>query len=1341
MSSSSFNVSASFSFSQKSQSSQVVPGDFRKILAQVGITLISSTDQSHILNKEQALVIRELIKYFNENQESKVQFQTGLRNVCSKEKHFRKLLMPTRFEKGSEIDAIIYQDSLFSLFLKVPQLQDDVIEILLENVTTVCMDLAADTSWFRMLLKPLRCLPTIKNDEVLTRKLIDVLDIATLTGQLEILEAIPEIIPDNQCNFTAKELIRLLDHNEELCGPIVDCLSALNLNNDIRVEINERILTKLTTGVSMKVYLLLLKFLLSDFKLQSSQIGTLLQIRNSLDSIVGNGKSDKQSDKTLIFSYLQTSAVTQKALAEGWLNTISSCKNSSDHKPVDILIIFMLHHTSEIRKRILQALFRKRVSLGLLKPILLDKSFEKYFTQQLLKDYVSDIIEIGCYMLKFPKDRNVIKFATHLFQIIFSHPHMPGIYRTEMLANLISMSGSNDPLTIITVLKLIHTLASIDSAKLQTHTSLLMQLLEKLETFDFQGVKIVFDILCLLLCGERANDSLSGFKDQIFNTIRKQLSCSERIFKQRGIISALMMVKHTASVDSNESENDISTENSATIADLPTGPAKDAAELLELVICAIGENPELLCLYYDQLASILASNQLFNKYFLYWLYKKVEEDFEIIFLTDSVPQISDNLDFSIQYILNKPEETDKQFAINIAGYISAKNDKILFLAPYFRVLRLLHFRQHGHLSEIDSLLGCGVVLPDIMHPNETDPELLSNVVDCLFHCVNWFREIINAFVIQKSQLLQERVVNRLKHLIEVENKFKLFYKQVPGHNLPSSYFDSVKQVHKQMVVAKPACNPRKKMAKSVSIIVNETCNTTINTQDITTNKNTKKSATTSVAINVDFREMDTDIIRLIKYPLEDESSVINLNIPQINFISNDFIFKLTTLTQRKCLSSSSHLNDVNPDHLIKDCEKIVGNLIVHLDVFVKKLNNIVIEPLETQYTEEVNEVKTCFGNILQIFCLIFQWPGFLHASNMDLLKNILKAARTNSNTQSITSVNKLIMEFVTNISLYSRNCLHLSHAVSLISVVQVLYSLTTSCDENKNNLNQLSKEFLSRKWYDYMGKLDQGHASNQNMEKIVTAFLKNMETDSLANLIEKLIEEISAFTAAKDACLSQFPAINKKNFHVFYLGLCNALLEGLKSEINSLTNIGHLSLWLTIAIALTNLMVIAKSLNNRNNLSSFLKKTIAILKIFLTQGIPMMEILMKKHTTEVCNVFKTIQTTTRFLHHLCCQSKMTQDSSIVAHIPSFKQTLESIVYRVKAALVANNCSSAFWLGNLRNRNIDGEDILSQTTETSSVVNDDHEESDRDILPSDDENLDVYNDEEHSNDSIQSQVYN
>lgn len=84
------------------------------------------------------------------------------------------------------------------------------------------------------------------------------------------------------------------------------------------------------------------------------------------------------------------------------------------------------------------------------------------------------------------------------------------------------------------------------------------------------------------------------------------------------------------------------------------------------------------------------------------------------------------------------------------------------LAPHFRLLRVLHYRQNdGALDGIGALLGCPVIMPNV-EIDKLDCNEAKQVADSLFHCINWFREILNAFVGNKKKDFQNKVVKRLK---------------------------------------------------------------------------------------------------------------------------------------------------------------------------------------------------------------------------------------------------------------------------------------------------------------------------------------------------------------------------------------------------------------------------------------------------------------------------------------------------------------------------------------------------------------------------------------------------
>lgn len=85
-----------------------------------------------------------------------------------------------------------------------------------------------------------------------------------------------------------------------------------------------------------------------------------------------------------------------------------------------------------------------------------------------------------------------------------------------------------------------------------------------------------------------------------------------------------------------------------------------------------------------------------------------------------------------------------------------------------------------------------------------------------------------------------------------------------------------------------------------------------------------------------------------------------------------------------------------------------------------------------------------------------------------------------------------------------------------------------------------------------------------------------------------------------------------------------------------------------------------------------------------------------------------------------------KNSAIIVQIPLLRETIAQLVYKVKGALAANKCSTAFWIGNLKNKNIYGEEILSQTTSITGS----------NLSADDDENNDGDCDEEEENDLLE-----
>lgn len=46
--------------------------------------------------------------------------------------------------------------------------------------------------------------------------------------------------------------------------------------------------------------------------------------------------------------------------------------------------------------------------------------------------------------------------------------------------------------------------------------------------------------------------------------------------------------------------------------------------------------------------------------------------------------------------------------------------------------------------------------------DDLDSHQAKSVADCLFYCINWFREVISGFVTQPSKNIRSKVIKRLE---------------------------------------------------------------------------------------------------------------------------------------------------------------------------------------------------------------------------------------------------------------------------------------------------------------------------------------------------------------------------------------------------------------------------------------------------------------------------------------------------------------------------------------------------------------------------------------------------
>lgn len=1311
---------SSISQSKKSKVSDISSTYFHVSLRESGLILKHPPEKcvaSHEIIHTVRNIKKNLEKHFDYPQNLSDLF-TNLENECKDLDIFKHYLFPNivRISEDSPEEFPV-SDSVIKILLSVPVLQNKLTDYVFEKA----IDLAAESKcgpWIQMILKCFSSLDSIVNTEKMSTNLINLLDVASeKMVKLEIITAIPDIIGDQEHDNIATEMSRILSEDHDLVPAILDCLSYLCLSDDQYEQLQKKTLNLLMCLSKCNYFSNFVKFLLIPGRMSDNAYLEAVQgLRNALGWTTSVAHAQEvATSQVLTATAIRNSMVSSKVTGNSWLKAISLCKVHTDHKPIDFIILLIAYSTSEEKQRQVENLIRKQIKLNILKEELLDDVFKKF--KPILKEYLRHLIDLSNSLLKTKVDPAVESFASYMYSLMFAELEecCPTI-----VAELLQL-GLDSKQCVMGILLVLNNVALKDMSLLKPQSVQMLTLLDRMDDMPLDEVRAVMN----LLCGLAYSYENSVIRDDLHMIIRKELGSSNPRIKVQGILAAIHAVKYlmvatTEDDQTREIPDDVSY---GSVTHLSEGDLREAAQIIELISRSTRQFPDMIAFFYDELSKIILSASFINKNFLSWLTDAVTNDLQQNFIVDSieVDRIGE-IKLAMQYCINADSEMDEIIAINIGSMTLESKSEVYIgiLSPLFQLVQTLHFKQHeGNLSSIDALLGCPVVMPkfDIDLVEDMDSVAISYILDCLVHCINWFRELLNAFATQDDEDLKIKTLKRVLQIEELQTfvqeiliKTKITYKPpVCTFNVNKYTGEQLERRPVKIQTAKQKVT--KKQAQDDTVLPE-----TARSQATQNNLSVKSSL--EISLNMPLRQLNLNLLHLIKTDMtEDKESDAELTVKTLTFllkcvnrnIENVLISKIkkkTFLTKPE----SAVYDATKAEQYAKTVSEVLPHLVEHL-----KFVTLCIEKLTTENTQAGNEILytsdlinliTCLDCIFNLWSTYFKWIGFKYQQHGPLLKSSLRTL-ANPNTATV-SLKELLIAAAQYLQKQEKYCLQLSTAVSLIEFLKSIQNFS----DNRvilNILKTLAQSFLSREWKTPEGILEKGLLFSQSVDRLTSIYFINNEVLALKNLTLRLTEDIKLLQTSKNT-LSSFKCITKTNFPILYRNLGTAVYEATKARLEKgMTNSEHLDLWKDVATIMKNMSEIAKTLENRNNLAAFFKKSIPVLKLFMSQGIPILEIQFKNENQEVLEILKILQQSTRFLQTLCCHSRLKKDTVLMSKVPHMRQLLETLIYKVKAVLAANNCSEAFWMGNLKNKDIHGEVIASQQSIASEESTEDCDE--------------------------------
>ncbi|KAK4317245.1 hypothetical protein Pmani_011660 [Petrolisthes manimaculis] len=1179
----------------------------------------------------------------------------------------------------------------------------------------------------------------------------------------------------------------MYDSTPEVTPAILECLSQLSLTEHMIESVRHSVLKTLQAAKPQHLAIII-RFILTvtQHNIAYQVISDIREKMNLPGDCVGVG-SNKSQTKTsneegdyevLLFNAIKMATLSHKYLTTAWLKAIQDVGNVGSVRPLDLLLLLLLHDAVPSQRHPIESMIRNKIRAGLLSDAMLGSIFTTHTT--VLRENFEALKKIASLLLR-SSEPIVSNTGITLYRLSFLH--LGKYCRQEVVLGLLRHFGDASNARTA-ALSLLASLTHNHTQAIAPFTIFIKGSLDCVEDVCSGEMRRVVDVVSLLVFSSPTHSAL---QDELIILVRKQLSHTDLRYKHLGVLNAAFAVKNMVKVD----DNNTTTSTTNTSGLLNTSVLKEAENLLHLVLSSTCQHPTASALFMDEMASITLRDGL-NARIQEWVCEKMTDDFQERFVLDYQggdiqPDTNTLLPLASCWDLtnNDTESEQTNIILNLGPLVlqhelannttSVNKTHLVCLTPQFRLLRMLESRLHdGDLTNIDALLGCPVFAPTPStwtNFTQLTQQQQHAALSCLFHTLNWFREIINAFVTQKDPDLKTKVYQRLQNVIEVQD---LLLEHLPHctsytPSLATFHLDTSPTTTTTATAATATINfhpPKKrrkpnatkgKKGKKGKDVISETTqvlpsqsNTqlapVIPTQPTSQTATKKGSTNTEVVVGTldagslrpFLRELHLDVFCLLFRKLALHTDVTTeglLTLPQAEFLLTDLNFKLAHVfgSGSKRISpftpdksyGCTHLDVFTGGEVAQRAHQFLKPICVHLEQInaffqIMIADNDGVLDADNMFTNTTQPLITLNTQLFNTLYLFFSWSGLQQEEHTDILNAILRTVAKKLEgseavkTMGIEELSWSVCRYVSN---FQPCVMSLTTATTLCTTLTALTTLPHHQDLNATVVDVI-EAVLKRDWYTTGGERDKGATYNQHVNTLLKEYLRLSKDPlkCLENLCSVAVEEFLEATG-REPYSHTYPTLNKGTLSIYHRIILSFLVSGTKKSLSTLTNTNtedrynRLLVWNSAINILHTTVNILKKHNSKSLLASCLKYGRMFLDVFVRCGMPLLDSCLRAHNQDVVILIKSLQASTRILHHVCTHSKVTQDTSLTTHVPPLKKCLEMLVFRVKAMLAINNCTNAFWMGTLKNRDLHGQEILSQSMREEDDDEDDDNEDD------------------------------
>lgn len=1265
----------------------------------------------------------------------------------------------------------LLQPKLITLLLeKLPEFMDD--EPLFECDENMNIP--------RQVLAQLQWLDHIEDMTALREKLLEILMVTSLDVQREIISCLPEIMDVAEHEQVVGVLKELLEQSPVLTILILETMSNLVLNKDLLAEVLASVL-KTLPSCKMDDLPVVVKFILHSVNTKDAvgvfhEMRIALEFDVTLDSIIsstpvpGSSKSvndTNQNNEILALELLTMKSIHsclqfQKSLVAPWIKVLEQVLGAKEHKVVDVFLLLIIHSLKHTK--IVESLFRNKIRSGDFTEKLLKFTFSRHAS--VMQEYFSSVLSLALAFI-CSSETAIQHFACILYKNAFEN--LDRFCRQEIVGNLVTHIGSGMTNEMDTALDILVDLSESCLDQIAPFAIFVKGLLDYTDQLKMSQIRKVYFAISKLAFHSDKDGGRT--KNELHIVIRKQLMSNKLRYKQNGIIGGIMLIKSVISSSDLNVTPEILTDVLGLL-ELMNTSSKNMPKAHSLFMDELSSMIHQTTLHQKVLEWL--SDKVINDFQDNYV---VDLDKNFLTRNSFMPldfqfgldeDVGENIALKILPLFENAdgEQTKNIFEDDDSGKISP-----LCIVPTFRLLALCESQRDETLEDIMALLGCPVC---IMKSHVFDKfDCLSRsekevVCAVLFYTLNWFREVINLFSSQKEPEVLVKVIMRLQHITEVQTILEKCLAATPGYVPPLACFDvdeteiippSTDNVASTSSTGKRGkkTTKRKKGDKGAE----DTCDNTLadleNSEVNSHSEATKDSS--EIGINLDnyyqyFREIHLNVMDILLVgPITSKSLDTQMNTeclqdvkvqpPQVEFLLKDLNRKLkhslpTSATKKFCFARVTRnedigitlLNQKSPTEIVQKiitllpalCQQLEGSS-AFFQALVASNDGILDGPGHT--TPEFQRAALCFQLLIEIFHSLFSWKDLTLPANSALLTSILSviAGRIKANTNTNLSLQESFNLTVNYMYNFGNTIPNIQAAVKLTELLVTLTEKRTN--EEKHKPAELAEIFLQRTWLNSVGQPEKGAKFNKQIQIILKYFisLSKNPLDAIGKLTNDAIPEL--LDSSQKASYI-YPTLTVSTFPTFYrvafaelVAVVKTISAGKKDESYEIRKEKILQ-WNWAVRIFHVLITFTKKFDALVNIGTVLKTGRVFVDAFTIQAMPLLDQIYRSQYENIQALLKSMQLSTRSLHHICGHSKIVKSVLLTNQIPLVKKSLEQLMLRVKEMLSINKCEEGYMIGILKNRDLMGEEIRSQSNSVSPADQEAEPEEEDEVMSEEEE---------------------